>query len=92
MSHKGFHPARMDNQKKVWMAEQKEKEERERLEQRRKELEMERATFVSSLGDETDKKTLKYLRDKQSLSFMYKQPEMPNQPKKKESKEHPEED
>lgn len=78
MSKKFFHPASSDNMKRVWIAEQKAKEQKKRQEQLQCQYkkEQERYNYRKVLGGED--------MDKLTLSFIYEPPEGV---KKEETKE-----
>jgi len=62
--NKSWHPMTRDNQKKLWIAEQKKKEAERREKERQKELEKERAELANA----------KLLGRTNELDFMYKSP------------------
>eukprot|EP01135_Chromosphaera_perkinsii_P006856 Nk52_evm11s621 gene=Nk52_evmTU11s621 len=77
MNLKSFHPGTKRNVKRVWLAEQRAKEEKKRLEERDKILKEERAELQSK--SYLDKEEYAHLsvedaEKKQTLSFMYKPP------------------
>ena len=70
--HKSFHPSTKNNQKKLWLAEQRDIEEKKKAEERKREIDIERSLTIN-LGP-NQKNVAKHIKDIQSLSFMYKQP------------------
>ena len=77
MNLKSFHPGNARNVKKVWLAEQKAKEEEKRLVEREKVLkeerrELETRSYLDS--DDFQNLSVESAEKKKLLSFMYKPP------------------
>eukprot|EP00003_Mantamonas_plastica_P005447 TRINITY_DN1437_c0_g1_i2.p1 TRINITY_DN1437_c0_g1~~TRINITY_DN1437_c0_g1_i2.p1 ORF type:complete len:161 (+),score=37.11 TRINITY_DN1437_c0_g1_i2:30-512(+) len=73
LNTKGWHVNTIANQKKVWMAQQREKEGKKRAEEREKQLKEERTRFEAR-SQGLSGKDLERARTKDQLSFLYDVP------------------